>query len=83
MDKEGTNDDDYAIAVDEVTESELSVENEPLETTQETQAIVEEKYERAAEAVGTNTSSSDPTTKKEIKYSYSALEVKHGLHLKH
>ena len=52
VDKEVKNDDEYAVTVDEVEKSELPAENEPLETTEETTALVEEKDETNRTAQG-------------------------------
>ena len=63
VDKEVKNDDAYTITNDEVKESELSVENEPLETTEETTANVQEKDEGTPEKVSTDTTTAEPTKK--------------------
>ena len=63
VDKEVKNDDEYAVAVDEIEKDELPVENEPLETTEETAAIVGEKDEGTPKEVSTDTATSEPTTK--------------------
>ena len=63
VDKEVKNDDDYAITVDEVKESELPTENAPLEATEETTAITEEKDEGTPEEISTNTTTTEPATK--------------------
>ena len=63
VDKEVKNDDAYTITNDEVKESELSVENEPLETTQETTANFQEKDEGTPEKVSTDTTTAEPTKK--------------------
>ena len=62
-DKEVKNDDEYAITVDEVKESELPTENEPPETTEETTAIIQEKDEGTREEVSENTTTAEPTKK--------------------
>ena len=62
-DKEVKNDDEYAVTVDEVKENELSTENEPSETTEETTTIVPEKNENAREEVSKDTDASEPTKK--------------------
>ena len=60
VDKEVKND-AYTITNNEVEESKLPVENEPLETTEETTTIVEEKDERTPEEISINTTTSEPT----------------------
>ena len=60
-DKEIKNDDEYAVTVDEVKESELPTENEPPETTEKTTAIIQEKDENAREEVSKDTAVADPT----------------------
>ena len=62
-DKEVKNDDEYAVTVDEVKESELPTENEPPETTEETTAIIQEKNEGTPEQVSTDTTTTEPTKK--------------------
>ena len=57
------NSDAYAVTVDEVKESELPVDNEPLETTEETIAVIQEQNEETAEEVSNTTIASEPTTK--------------------
>ena len=64
VDKELENDDDYALAVDEVEKSELLAENEPLETSEETTTINEEKHETTPEEISINTITSESVTKK-------------------
>ena len=59
MDKGIKHDDDYTITVDEIKESELPVENEPLETTEEASAIIQEKDERPREEVSINAATSE------------------------
>ena len=62
-DKEIKNDNEYAITVDEVKESELPTENQPSETTEETTAIIQEKDEGTPEEVSKDTDASEPTKK--------------------
>ena len=62
-DKEVKNDDEYAVTVDEVKESELPTENEPPETTEEATAIIQEKDENAREEISKDTNASEPTKK--------------------
>ena len=62
-DKEVKNDDEYAVTVDEVKESELPTENEPPETTEEATAIIQEKDENAREEISKDTDASEPTKK--------------------
>ena len=52
--------DDYAVTVDEVEKSELPVENEASETTEETTTIIQEKNENAREDVSTSAFTSEP-----------------------
>ena len=59
--------DDYTITVDEVEESELPLENEPLETAKETTPIIQGKDEGSPDEVSINTTASDSTNKKESR----------------
>lgn len=59
VDKEVKSDDAYTITNDEVKESELPTENEPLETTEETTAIIQEKDEGTPEKVSTDTATTE------------------------
>ena len=61
VDKDVKSDDAYTITNDALKESELPTENEPLETTEETTAIVEEKDEGTPEKVSTDTTAPEPT----------------------
>ena len=63
VDKEVKNDDEYAVTVDEVKESQLPTENEPLETTEETTAIIQKKDENEGEEVSKDTTTTEPTKK--------------------
>ena len=54
--------DAYTIANDEVKECGLPTENEQLETTNETTAIVKEKHETTPEEISTNTTTTEPAT---------------------
>ena len=52
--------------MDEIEKSELATENEPLETTEETTAIVKEKDETSPEEICSNTATTEPAkTKRE------------------
>ena len=62
VDKEVKND-AYTITNNEVEESKLPVENEPLETTEETTAIIQEKTETTTEEVSTDTATTEPAKK--------------------
>ena len=62
--QEVKNDDAYTITNDEIKESELSVENEPPETTEKTTSNVEEKDENAREEVTVDTTTTEQPTKK-------------------
>jgi Zn finger protein HypA/HybF involved in hydrogenase expression len=62
VDKEVEND-AYTITNNEVEESKLPVENEPLETTEETTAIIQEKTETTTEEVSTDTATTEPAKK--------------------
>ena len=64
-DKEGKNDNEYAINVDEVKEGELLIENGSFETTEETTTIIQEKDENAREEVSKDTAVAEPTKKLE------------------
>ena len=64
-DKEIKNDDEYFVTVVEVKENELPTENEPLETAEETTAIIPEKIEGTPEEISKDTDASEPT--KEIR----------------
>ena len=57
--------DAYTITNDEVKESELPVENEPPETTEETTAIIPEKIEGTPEEISKDTPVAVPTKKLE------------------
>lgn len=59
VDKDLKNDDAYTITNDEIKESELSVENEPPETTEETTPIIQEKDEGTTEEVSTDTATTE------------------------
>ena len=63
VDKEVKNDDAYTITNNEVEKSELPTENEPLETTEETTPIIQEKTETTTEEVSTDTATTEPTKK--------------------
>ena len=63
VDKDAENDDNYDVTVVAVKENQLSNKNEPLETTEETTAIIEEKDEGTPEEVSINTNAPEPTKK--------------------
>ena len=63
VDKKVKNDDEYTITVDEIEKGELPTENEPLETTEETTAIIQEKDEGTPEEISTNTTTTEPANK--------------------
>ena len=55
--------DEYAVTVDEVKESQLPTENKPLEAAEETTAIIQEKDENEREEVSKDTTTTEPDRK--------------------
>ena len=69
VDKESKNGDDYTITNDAVKESELPVENEPLETAEETTTNIQDKMKQRQKKLALIQQLLNQQTKYEIKNS--------------
>ena len=80
VDKEFKHGDDYTITNDEIEKSELPIGNEPLETTEETTANIQERDEGTAQEISTDTTT--PESTKQITYGSAHFGHKPFRHVK-